>query len=284
MSIAKSVVRLGAGASLALTLLSGARIGHAEPPDVPIIAGMRVVFAVSDSTAPAGKDTGIVQGDYEMVVEITSVTADAVAEKAFIDGFDADRVRRRGSIPRMVATADVANSHEQVFGFHSEDPPAVGGTTSLGPSHAVIRDLLRTGTAAYSFRNFVSRGTVSGMLRRSAASPVKFPVLIDGKRVELDGIHATGQMTLNGASRPFETVILDHPRYPLSLRIAYGPRDGAFPFTPAFVREIIRIDLPTTQETVAGALARECRVEVPGIYFDFNQATIKRNSQILSTN
>lgn len=85
----------------------------------------------------------------------------------------------------------------------------------------------------YSFRNRVGQGTVSGALRRSATSPVKFPVLMNGKRVALDAIHATGRMSLGTATRPFETVILDHPKHPISLRIAYGPRDGSFPFQPS---------------------------------------------------
>jgi outer membrane protein OmpA-like peptidoglycan-associated protein len=108
-------------------------------------------------------------------------------------------------------------------------------------------------------------------------------VLLNGQRVEFDAIHATGQMALGSARRPFETVILDHPRHPLSLRIAYGPRDGGFPFQPDFDREIVRIDfpsdVPTEAASVSDALERDCRVELKGIYFDFNQATLKPQSE-----
>jgi outer membrane protein OmpA-like peptidoglycan-associated protein len=103
-------------------------------------------------------------------------------------------------------------------------------------------------------------------------------VLLNGQRVELDAIHATGQMALGTAQRPFETVILDHPQYPISLRIAYGPRDGGFPFKPDFAREVVRIDFPTPPVAIADALGKECRVELRGIYFDFNQATLKPQS------
>jgi outer membrane protein OmpA-like peptidoglycan-associated protein len=119
-------------------------------------------------------------------------------------------------------------------------------------------------------------------------------VLLNGRRVELEAIHATGEMALGSAKRPFETVILNHPRYPVSLRIAYGPRDAGFPFTPDFVREVVRIDLPTLisgqraggpgvgagtgNSAIADALSKECRVELSGIYFDFNQATLKPQS------
>jgi hypothetical protein len=94
---------------------------------------------------------------------------------------------------------------------------------------------------------WVGQDKVSGTLRRSSTSTVKFPVLLNGKRIELNAIHAIGQMALGSAKRPFETVILDHPQYPLSLRIAYGSREGGFPFKPAFAREIVRIDFPEPQ-------------------------------------
>jgi hypothetical protein len=255
---------------------AGPPVEPLAPADVPIVAGMRVVLAVSDATPASGKDEGIVQGDYEMVVEISAVGDQQVTQTAFIDGTDARGVRRRGNIRRVVSAADLTGSHVQVFGFHSSDPERVNGTTSLGPSLKVARELRQAGETAYSFLNFVSRGMVSGRLRRSPASPVRFPVLLNGKRVVLDGIHATGQMSLGGVTRPFETVILDHPRYPLSLRLAYGPRDGTIPFTPDFLREIIRIDLPSPP--MSETLARDCRVEVPGLYFDFNQATLKPES------
>ncbi len=176
-----------------------------------------------------------------------------------------------------MSAADLESAPEQILGYHSDDPPAIPGTTSLGPSRRLVRELLRAGSAAYSFRNFVTRGTVSGTLQRSPAL-VKFPMLIDGRRVELEAVRATGEMSLGGVSRPFETVILDHPTLPLSLRIAYGPRNGAAGFMPVFAREIVRIDLPAPALSTSTVLERECRVELRGVYFDFNRATIKPES------
>lgn len=247
--------------------------------DLPLVAGMHFVLAVNNHTAPAEDARGILHGDYEMVVAISDVTADAVTQTAYMDGTDSKGVHRRLVIPRIVAVSDLESSRVQVLGFHSDDPPRVNGTTSLGPSRDVIRNLAKSGETAYSFLNFASQGLISGTLRTNEA-PVKFPVLLNGRRVELEGIRARGHMALGGVSRPFETVILDHPRFPLSLRVAYGPRGGAFPFEPDFQREIVRIDLPeNTSATTAEALAKTCRVEVAGIYFDFNRATLKPESK-----
>jgi outer membrane protein OmpA-like peptidoglycan-associated protein len=323
---------------VAVAGILGAALASAQSSDIPIVAGVNVVLAVENATsgASAQAPAGILQGDYEMLVAITGVGANGVNHMAAFDGTDAAGVQRRGNVSRLVSAADLASAPVQILGFHIEDPPQVTGATALGPSLAVVRDLVQKGSAAYSFRLWAGREVISGTLRRSSSSPVKFPVLLNGKRVELDGIHATGQMALGNARRPFETVILNHPRYPISLRIAYGPRDGGFPFKPEFAREVVRIDLPVPQDgigivsggaggdgrltggpmprgtgsgaaavaggprlggggtgggtgsgsggTVGGkaitdALDRECRVELSGIYFDFNQATIKPESE-----
>jgi outer membrane protein OmpA-like peptidoglycan-associated protein len=172
----------------------------------------------------------------------------------------------------------MATAAVQVLGFHMGDPARVSGTTALGPSLAVTRELVQKGTAPYSFRLWVGQPTVSGTLRRTPDSKTKFPVLLNGKRVVLDAIRATGEMAAGSAKRPFETVILDHPQYPISLRVAYGPRGAGFPFKPEFARDVVRIDTPAAAP-IAEMLSRECRAELKGIYFDFNQATIKPQSE-----
>ena len=265
-------------APLAFALLLGAAFAFAAPVEVPLVPGVTFVLAVANHTSPgAGAPSGILQGDYEMVVSISEVSADAISEAAYFDGTDASGVQRRGTVRRVISTADLASARVQILGFHLDDPSRVAGTTSLGPSRDVTGELVRTGATVYSFRSFVGQDTISGALQRSGTAPVKFPVLLNGKRVELDAVHATGQMALGSAKRPFETVILDHPVHPLSLRVAYGPRDGSFPFEPDFAREIVRIDVPGS-EVPPSALEADCRVELQGLYFDFNQATLKPQS------
>jgi outer membrane protein OmpA-like peptidoglycan-associated protein len=270
--------RAFAATLLALSAVPWSAGGQA--PEIPIVPGVHFVLAVNNHIKGADPAKNIREGDYEMVVAITGVTPESVTQTAYIEILEPDGGHHRLAIPRIVNAADLETSRVQVLGFHSEDPVKVSGTTSLGPSRGVIRALVDKGETAYSFLNFVSHGMVSGTLRR-AATPVRFPVLLNGRRVELPAIHATGQMSLGGVTRPFETIILDHPRFPLSLRVSYGPRGAAFPFEPEFAREIVRIDVPEELSTKAAAatLARECRMEVPGIYFDFNRSTLKPESK-----
>jgi outer membrane protein OmpA-like peptidoglycan-associated protein len=259
-----------------------AALASAQPPatarDIPISSGTNIVLAVANATGSSGAPAGILQGDYEMVVSLSNVSADAITHVAAFDGVDANGVQRTGTVTRIVSAADLSRAPVQILGFHMDDPSRVTGATALGPSMAVTRGLVQNGSAAYSFRVWVNQAIVSGTLRRSQDSTVKFHVLLNGRRVVLDAIHATGEMSAGTAKRPFETLILDHPQYPISLRIAYGPRDGVFPFKPEFARDVVRIDTPAAAP-LAETLNRECRAELKGIYFDFNQATIKPQSE-----
>ena len=265
-------------APLVLAAVLWVASASAQAPEIPIVEGLNIVLAVANSTPSEGGPAGVLQGDYEMVVSISGVAANGITHTAWFEGTDAAGVERKGGVKRVVSDADLKTAAVQIFGFHLDDPPRANGTTALGPSLGVTRELVQKGAAAYSFRQWVGRDTISGTLRRSANSPIKFPVLLNGKRVELDAILATGQMGLGGATRPFETAILDHPRYPISLRIAYGPRNGGFPFKPDFIREVVRIDFSAPQR-IADALGRDCRVELKGVYFDFNKATLQPQSE-----
>ena len=265
---------------LTLIVASYAALGAAQAPVIPIVSNLNIVLAVANSLPPGEKaPVGVLHGDYEMVVSLTNVSASGITHETSFEGTDFAGVKRQGTVRRVVSSADVAAAPVQILGFGLNDPPRVTGATALGPSLGVVRALVKTGATAYAFKLWVEGDVVSGTLRRSATSPVKFPVLLNGKRVELEAILATGQMALGSAQRPFETVILDHPQYPLSLRIAYGPRDGSFPFKPDFVREIVRIDWPVAQRSIAESLNKDCRVELQGIYFDFNRDTLQPQSQ-----
>lgn len=262
-------------------LLAGTAADSAATPEVPVAAGVIFVIAVSNApgqgtSAPA--TANVAQGDYELVVTLNAVEQDAISETAHLDALDAAGVRRQASISRRVQRVDLASAPLQILGFRSTDAPLFAGSTSLGPSRAVVDALVRQGRSPYAFRNFADQPSASGTLVRAEPGRVMFPVLINGRRVELAAIRATGQMSAGGATRPLELIVLDDAQHPLSLRIAYGPRNGSFPFKPDFAREIVRIDYPTPP-ALDDALQRDCHVEIPGLYFDFDQATLKPQSR-----
>lgn len=98
--------------------------------------------------------------------------------------------------------------------------------------------------------------------------------LVNGTRVELPAIRATGQLKYGDNVRPWEYLLLDHPQLPLTLHFANGAVGAPIPFAPENTRDIVRIDFPTKDRQLEQVLTQACRVEVPGIYFDFNRATL----------
>ena len=46
----------------------------------------------------------------------------------------------------------------------------------------------------------------------------------------------------------------------------------------AFLREVVRIDLPVAETSIPEVLSKDCRVELQGIYFDFNRDTLQPQS------
>ena len=46
---------------------------------------------------------------------------------------------------------DLASALLQILGFHTDDTPVLVGTTSLGPSLAIVKALVTDGRSDYSF-------------------------------------------------------------------------------------------------------------------------------------
>ncbi|MBA2304680.1 MAG: hypothetical protein H0W08_18885 [Acidobacteria bacterium] len=89
----------------------------------------------------------------------------------------------------------------------------------------MLRDLKSVGQAPFSVQNFRHLSTSTGVLTRATGSPVAFPVLVNGVRVELPAIRATGQLKYGNNVRPWEFLLLDHPQLPGDLR-RFQPGDA----------------------------------------------------------
>lgn len=132
-----------------------------------------------------------------------------------------------------------------------------------------------------------------GTLAPVSSSSIPFPVLLNGRRVELSALHIRGDFTARQGRWQPELWVLADSTYPLILKWV-----GAFR-EPGNVLQTTRIDLPVERPTPgvaavdglllvgrggagtggAAALERElaasCRVELPGIYFAFNSAHLE---------
>lgn len=272
-------------AACALGILSGGptAAGQAAAPEVPLVPGLTIVLAGHD-TAPAGAPQSIrniARGDSELVVTITGVSASGIDETVAIEGVDENRKPIQVTVRRHVLAADLADSRVQLLGFFTDDPLEARDTTSLGPSLAIMRDLRTTGRATYSVIPFLRLPTSAGTLTRVGSVPAPFPVLLNGRRVQLPAIRVTGHLTYREHQvRPWEQYILDHPTHPLTLRLTYGADGTDFGSAPLYTREVVRIDFPPQGGLAQGggsieeSLSKSCRVEMPGIYFAVDLATL----------
>jgi outer membrane protein OmpA-like peptidoglycan-associated protein len=251
--------------------------GQSGAIDIPVAPGVTFVLAVHAPEAAAA-GSRIALGDYEMVVALTGVDSTALTLQTRIEAQDESKNALLVNIERRVSIADLAAARLQILGFHTNDPGTIEGATALGPSLAVMRDLKRDGRATYAVQNFRHLSTSRGTLTRASPGPVPFPMIVNGRRVALPAIHVTGQLAYGENVRPWEMYLLDHPRHPLTLRYAVGGVGARVPFRAETTREIVRIDFATRDVDLEAALDKDCRVEVPGLYFDFDRATLNPQS------
>jgi outer membrane protein OmpA-like peptidoglycan-associated protein len=207
------------------------------------------------------------------------------------------------------SSQDVSEAR-RLRGYHAvEQPEAHPGYTMHTFSRAILRRVIAGQSDSLQIMS-VNEPAGSGMLRsfglgggrstpvrwRGTIAPaergtVAFPVLLNGRRVQLRALHLRADLTARpGRWRP-EFWVLADSTYPLILKWI-----GAFG-EPTNVLQTTRIDLPLAPVPKEGAalppggllvargarpdvaslereLSSACRAELPGIYFAFNSAHI----------
>jgi outer membrane protein OmpA-like peptidoglycan-associated protein len=255
---------------ITLLFLAVAGVSIQDPaPQIPIRQGLVIVQAVAGD---------VEKGDYEATIEVASVSADAITLQGAAFVKDDAGVRRWLRVTRRQLPPDLREARTQILGFHTDDPVTLPETTALGPSVLVLDELRDAGRSDVVVRNYASRRDNAGTLTRRTHDRVPFPVLLNGRRVTLPAIHTRGQLGVPGSMRPWELYILDHPTLPLTLKVSYGPEGAAEDGSMEWSRQIVRIDFPE-DSAIEKELAEDCRVRVPGIYFEFDSDVLNPASE-----
>ena len=241
----------------------------------------------------------IPEGDRESLVTVYDTSAASVKYMwRFLEVHLAgDSVR--DTVRIEVTTSDLAAAPRWLEVREPREPPLHPGYTSYSFSTATYRQLATEGTARYQIRSTPRGKTLAttlgamgigsgqqvvqyrGTLERvSLAEP--FPILLNGKRVQVPALHARGQFKSGDSPTPWdlEFWVLADSAHPLLLEVKGSDR----------VLQTVRVDLPD-KRPLEHALMTECRVELPGIYFAFNSAaldpasdgTIESVAQVLAT-
>jgi outer membrane protein OmpA-like peptidoglycan-associated protein len=219
---------------------------------------------------------------------------------------------------RIVDQADLANAHSyaELFANKAEHFP---GSTAIGASTETLNQLRAGQQVEFHFAPqnkfaiFMQIGAQAegkkadqptltqhaGMpmysctLHRVEAADLGVPVLLNDQRVELPALHAMCSLDDGEEAHIY---YLDQPGNPLTLAFQLGPLSSRL--------QVIKIMLPPPEKEAAPApgppssggggggggggesqmettLAEKKPVEIYGIYFDFNKATIKPESEVV---
>jgi outer membrane protein OmpA-like peptidoglycan-associated protein len=206
-----------------------------SPPPIPLCQGLTIVTAVNGST-----------GDYESIKTIESVDATQVRLKYSSEVSDADWLNtgppqvRSIVLHRTVLVPDLETAHmyQQVYMDKSEE--TIPGTTAIGTSAAVLRDLKTKGEAELNISNAYAGLELSadrnkfpsyyhymqgGKIKKVGRA--RIPVVVNDKMTELPAIQAQGDLVGNKV----EFFFFDDERNPLSLAFRVDI-EGFKPLTP----------------------------------------------------
>lgn len=173
--------------------------------------------------------------------------------------------------------------------FHEiEEPEEQPGYTMHAISRAVYRRLRAAGSDTFQVMAVDSPtgGLASFALARRATpvrwrgtltlvtpSSVPFPLLVNGRRVDVPALHVRGRFTLRTKTWEPQLWVLADSTYPLVLKWI-GAHTQA-----TNVLQTIRVDGSESMPEVERELASSCRAELPGIYFAFNSAVLDAASE-----
>jgi len=184
---------------------------------------------------------------------------------------DGDTLRK--NYKTFVLAADEAHANRWREVFEKTDPFENPGYTRWTVSTDIVNQLLSAGSAEFSILSaeapsggliFGGHGIAvrwRGKLTRIGRE--SFPLLVNGSRLAVPAIHAKGDFRGRGRAWSPDFWILEDRSHALILKVS----DGKSIFQTT---RINFIDVPSME----AALKRKCRVEVPGVYFEFNSAAL----------
>ena len=281
-----------------------AHTAHAQAPHptVPLVEGLAVVGSVRE---PAG--------DYESVRRVIAISSDRVAFT-----ITADRPGEPGEEPtqiqasRTVLLVDLKTARKLKprisSGWNAEE--IYQGTTTSQLSSAGLTELRATGHTSLTFiedgtgginassaaflEKLIEQGagavssdsakekvaravamggaefTVAGTMTLVEPGIVPVPILVNNAVLALPARHIRGRLTGEDGDRDAEMYVLDDLANPLLLQFRVGED----------LMTVVRIDWPdaSTVKTMESELAARKPVDVYGIYFAYNSAEIRPQS------
>ena len=170
--------------------------------------------------------------------------------------------------------ADLASSHLLVTEGNPELSVPIPGATRISVSQQVHQELKSGNPFPFEYRHqYYPVGTGyswlyddPGEMQRDLSGSYKFKIILNGQQMELPAFHAKGLLK----GMPTEITVLDDPANPLLL-------DLEIP-NLRFALRTTKITYPVAKK-IESDLAQAGRTEIYGVYFDFDSAEIRVESE-----
>lgn len=246
------------------------------PPAVriPVVRGLTLVSALHTE-----------EGDRENTVMIGEVSPEGVTYTWKYREHNRNGETEEDQFERLDRANDLAGAPRlsSLFrrgGGRAEEP----GYTSMTLSRASFNGVHETGRIPFTIKaqpkgigglsNLISNlVTLKGTLSMAAAAPETVSVLVNGERTSLPALHLRGRFDFQDDHREADYWVLADSTHPLILRVTAGAR----------VFQTVRIEIPDDSNPpsrkVERELERDCRAELPGIYFEFASAELQPASE-----
>lgn len=178
---------------------------------------------------------------------------------------------------RNVCINDLLHARAYETETGTDSPETIPGTTMFSLSPPVFQDLkagrptdwtyMQTWVRNHKFVSWVARG----QLTRVEPNDVPYSAIVNGKRTDLPTIHARATLSdkLIHKDYVYDAWFLDDPADPITLNIVNYEQKWHITF--------LKIDFPV-EKKIEQDIAKSGCAAVYGIYFDFNSAAVRSES------
>jgi outer membrane protein OmpA-like peptidoglycan-associated protein len=232
-------------------------------------------------------------GDVEMIDRVQAVNPTQIETSSSGLGFSSDKAvqGKELSTSRAVCRLDLENASEYYTENRAILPHVIPHTTTFSMSRKSFETLKETGKVTFTYQQFARTASQlvptprTAELTRVEADDVSYPVILNGQPTNVPVIHARGHFQFTGAEKvktlwsdpsaldgDGELFVLDDAANPMMLQFGFGP---------VFQIRVVSITYPEDKPKpqIEQQLEKQKKAVVYGIYFDFNEATIKKESQ-----
>jgi outer membrane protein OmpA-like peptidoglycan-associated protein len=232
-------------------------------------------------------------GDVEVIYKVGAVTPNSVDFSTSGMGFPDGKAVKGNQVNthRLLCRTDLQNASAYITENRDSLPDIIPQTTAFSISQKSFKELKTNGKLTLTYEQFVMAGgrlipvRQIAELTRVEPSDVNYPIILNGQPANLPVIHARGRFHFSGEDKvkkifkdpsfldeDGEISVLDDPQNSMMLVIALGP---------VFQVRVVSITFPQDKPKpqIEDQLAKQKKAVIYGIYFDFNQATIKKESQ-----